>query len=89
MSGSMSDSRRGEGEAQVQAQSQPQGQVQPPAAAVSGVVPFPSPPQAPLQKHHVHHSYMWLESVRTAFIMAVMIVIANFSTLVGDRKSVV
>ena len=83
MSGSMSDSRRGEGEAQVQAQSQPQGQVQPPAAAVSGVVPFPSPPQAPLQKHHVHHSYMWLESVRTAFIMAVMIVIANFSTLVG------
>lgn len=85
MSGSISDSRRGEGEAEVQAQSQPQtqGQVQPPAAAIPGVAPVSLPPQAPLQKHHVHHSYMWLESVRTAFIMAVMIVIANFSTLVG------
>lgn len=51
-----------------------------------GEVP-PSAPQpageVPLQKHHVHHSYMWLESVRTAVIVGVMIVIANFSTLVG------
>lgn len=78
---------------QPQSQLQPQAQTpaQPPnprasaapAVAVPGAAPAPSPAQAPLQKHHVHHSYMWLESVRTAFIVAVMIVIANFSTLVG------
>lgn len=97
MNGSMSDGRRAEGEAQahaqiqgqvqplaqVQPQPQAQGQVQPPVAAAPGVAPVSSPAQVPLQKHHVHHSYMWLESVRTAFIVAVMIVIANFSTLVG------
>lgn len=51
-----------------------------------GEAPLPAPQpagEAPLQKHHVHHSYMWLESVRTAVIVGVMIVIANFSTLVG------
>lgn len=53
----------------------PAGEV-PPAASQPGG-------QAPLQKHHVHHSYMWLESVRTAVIVGIMIVIANFSTLVG------
>jgi len=31
----------------------------------------------------VHHSYIWLESVRTIFIIAVCVVVANFSTIIG------
>lgn len=38
---------------------------------------------APLPRHHVHHSYIWLESVRTILIIAVCVVVANFSTIAG------
>ena len=31
----------------------------------------------------MHHSYIWLESVRTIFIIAVCVVVANFSTIIG------
>ena len=34
-------------------------------------------------RHHVHHSYIWLESVRTLVIVAVAVVVANFSTIIG------
>lgn len=57
----------------------PSGEVTQPRPAAQ---PVPQP-EAPLPKHHVHHSYMWLESVRTAVIVGVMIVVANFSTLAG------
>ena len=46
----------------------------PPAAAA---------PSTELPRHHVHHSYIWLESVRTIFIIAVCVVVANFSTIIG------
>ncbi|WP_296008672.1 PH domain-containing protein [uncultured Adlercreutzia sp.] len=55
---------------------QPAPQPQPPAQ------PMPQP-EAPLPRHHVHHSYMWLESIRTCVIVIVMVVIANFSTIAG------
>lgn len=42
----------------------------------------PQRPQA-LPRHHVHHSYIWLESVRTIFIIAVCVIVANFSTIIG------
>lgn len=55
---------------------QPAPQPQPPAP------PAPQP-EASLPRHHVHHSYMWLESIRTCLIIIVMVVIANFSTIAG------
>lgn len=42
-----------------------------------------APAPQPLPRHHVHHSYIWLESVRTALIVAVCIIAANFSTIFG------
>ncbi len=53
-----------------------------------GPAPAPMPPAAAapsteLPRHHVHHSYIWLESVRTIFIIAVCVVVANFSTIIG------
>lgn len=51
--------------------------VPPQAPPAAGAAP------APLPRHHVHHSYIWLESIRTLFIVAVCVVVANFSTIVG------
>lgn len=50
--------------------------------------PMPTPPVAVAPstghpRHHVHHSYIWLESLRTIFIIAVCVVVANFSTIIG------
>ena len=45
--------------------------------------PAPQPEGAEPVKHHVHHSYMWLESIRTLVVVAVAILVANFSTIVG------
>lgn len=42
----------------------------------------PPPPPEPV-KHHVHHSYMWLESIRTLIIVAFAVIVANFSTIIG------
>ena len=65
-------------------------QVPAPAPNVPPQVPAPAPmppaaaaPSTELPRHHVHHSYIWLESVRTIFIMAVCVVVANFSTIIG------
>ena len=65
-------------------------QVPAPAPNVPPQVPAPAPmppaaaaPSTELPRHHVHHSYIWLESVRTIFIIAVCVVVANFSTIIG------
>lgn len=65
-------------------------QVPAPAPNVPSQVPAPAPmppaaaaPSTELPRHHVHHSYIWLESVRTIFIIAVCVVVANFSTIIG------
>lgn len=39
--------------------------------------------QAAPQKHHVHHSYIWLGSIRTIVTMLVVVVVTSFSSLVG------
>lgn len=43
----------------------------------------PAPQQAELQKHHVHHSYIWLGSIRTIVTLLVVMVATSFSSLVG------
>lgn len=43
----------------------------------------PQPAEGEPVKHHVHHSYMWLESIRTLVVVAVAILVANFSTIIG------
>ncbi len=59
------------------------------AGAANAPAPQPAPQVAPQPaegepvKHHVHHSYMWLESIRTLVVVAVAILVANFSTIVG------
>lgn len=73
---------------QVPQPQQPQPQPQPAAPAPQPQPAAPAPqPAAPagqaLPRHHVHHSYIWLESVRTALIVAVCIIAANFSTIFG------
>ena len=47
------------------------------------ISPAAAAPSTELPRHHVHHSYIWLESVRTIFIIAVCVVVANFSTIIG------
>lgn len=36
-----------------------------------------------LQKHHVHHSYIWLGSLRTAFMLLVVVAFSSFSAIIG------
>lgn len=55
----------------------------PPAPAPAPMPPPPGAPSTGLPRHHVHHSYIWLESIRTLFIVAVCVVVANFSTIIG------
>lgn len=47
--------------------------------------PQPQPQSAPgeLQKHHVHHSYIWLGSLRTAFMLLVIVAFSSFSAIIG------
>ena len=45
--------------------------------------PAPQPEGAEPVKHHVHHSYMWLESIRTLVVVALAVLVTNFSTIVG------
>lgn len=47
--------------------------------------PQPQPQPAPreLQKHHVHHSYIWLGSLRTAFMLLVVVAFSSFSAIIG------
>lgn len=56
-------------------------------------VPQPAPQPQELQKHHVHHSYIWLGSLRIAFMLLVVVFFSSFSAIMGaiseDRKSVV
>ena len=52
----------------------------PPAPAPAPMTPAAAAPSTELPRHTVHHSYIWLESVRTIFIIAVCVVVANFST---------
>ena len=56
---------------QAPLQSQPETQPQPQPAAVE------------LQKHHVHHSYIWLGSLRTVFMLLVIVVFSSFSSIIG------
>lgn len=56
---------------------------QPQPQAPAPVPPAAAAPSSGLPRHHVHHSYIWLESIRTLFIVAVCVVVANFSTIVG------
>lgn len=44
----------------------------------------PQPAPAELQKHHVHHSYIWLGSLRTAFMMLAIVAFSSFSAIVGS-----
>ena len=45
--------------------------------------PAPQPAEGEPVKHHVHHSYMWLESIRTLVVVALAVLVTNFSTIVG------
>lgn len=54
-----------------QPQPQPQPQLQ------------PQPAPRELQKHHVHHSYIWLGSLRTAFMLLVVVAFSSFSAIIG------
>ena len=55
---------------------------QPAAVPQPVAAPAPPPPAEPV-RHHVHHSYMWLESIRTLVIVAIAVIVANFSTIIG------
>ena len=57
--------------------------VPPQVPAPAPMPPAAAAPSTELPRHHVHHSYIWLESVRTIFIIAVCVVVANFSTIIG------
>ncbi len=56
-----------------------------PAGAANVPAPQPAPQPAEVEpvKHHVHHSYMWLESIRTLVVVALAVLVTNFSTIVG------
>lgn len=45
--------------------------------------PAPQPAEGEPVKHHVHHSYMWLESIRILVVVALAVLVTNFSTIVG------
>lgn len=45
--------------------------------------PAPQPAEGESVKHHVHHSYMWLESIRTLVVVALAVLVTNFSTIAG------
>lgn len=45
--------------------------------------PQPQPAPGELQKHHVHHSYIWLGSLRTAFMLLVVVAFSSFSAIIG------
>lgn len=56
-----------------------------PAGAANAPAPQPAPQPAEGEpvKHHVHHSYMWLESIRTLVVVALAVLVTNFSTIAG------
>lgn len=63
------------------------GQPAPQPAAAPAAQPVPPsgpavPPPDPV-RHHVHHSYIWLESLRTLVIVGLAVLVANFSTFAG------
>ena len=43
----------------------------------------PAPPPPIEERYQVHHSYIWLESLRTLVIVGIAVIVANFSTIVG------
>lgn len=45
--------------------------------------PQPAPQPVELQKHHVHHSYIWLGSLRTAFMLLAIVAFSSFSAIIG------
>lgn len=53
------------------------------AANVPATQPAPQPAEGEPVKHHVHHSYMWLESIRILVVVALAVLVTNFSTIVG------
>lgn len=53
------------------------------AANVPAPQPAPQPAEGEPVKHHVHHSYMWLESIRILVVVALAVLVTNFSTIVG------
>lgn len=65
----------------------PPASQQPPAPVQPAAQPVPPsgpavPPPDPV-RHHVHHSYIWLESLRTLVIVGLVLVVGNFSTIAG------
>ena len=44
---------------------------------------MPQPAAQELQKHRVHHSYIWLGSLRTAFMLLVVVFFSSFSAIIG------
>ena len=67
------------------AQPGPQAQwPQPAMQPQPGYQPQPGfQPEAPLVRHHVHHSYIWLGSIQAAFALFVVMAISGFSSIVG------
>lgn len=61
---------------EVPASPQPQPQPQP-------GTPQPQPQPQQLERHHVHHSYIWLGSIQVAFTILVVMVISFFSAIMG------
>lgn len=43
----------------------------------------PAPPPPAEARYQVHHSYIWLESLRTLVIVGIAVIVANFSTIIG------
>lgn len=65
----------------------PSASQQPPVPVQPAAQPVPPsgpavPPPDPV-RHHVHHSYIWLESLRTLVIVGLAVLVANFSTFAG------
>lgn len=56
---------------------------QPQPAPQQAPQPTPQPQPAELQKHHVHHSYIWLGSLRTAFMLLAIVAFSAFSAVIG------
>lgn len=59
-------------------QQTPQPQTQPQSQPVASQPAFEQ-----LQKYHVHHSYVWLSSLRTAFMLLAIMVFSSFSAIIG------
>ena len=70
--------------AQSAASQQPAEPQQPTVQSAPAVQPIADPQPAEPQRHYVHHSYIWLGSLRSAGIIIVALGISLFSSMIGS-----